>query len=554
MYINVHYDRKKNKVYTLEQVDGKDVHQEYKPEYFFYVKDNDGKHTSIHGDKATRMEFSSYEKFSSAIRKYENQQTYESRVKPLFKTLERYYKNIRSVNLRKTYFDIETDFERGETGRGYAPPDDPFNRITAITFYNDWQGTLYSLSLPPEHMSLDQAEKELDGIENNLVCETEEQMLELYFELTKDAHVFASWNGNTFDIPYLVNRTKYILGISATKNFCLWGYTPVSRTIEKYGKETQVYDLIGKVHLDMMELYQKYTYTEQASYSLDNIALIELGEQKVPYDGSLDKLYNEDYRKFVEYARQDTALLHKLDLKKDHINLAFSIAHENRVDLKTVMGSVALSDNAITLEAHRRNMIVPDKKDDGDDNKIAGAWVADPKTGITQWIGSVDLTSLYPSIFRALNLGNETIVGQVKHTLTEPLIKSRMAKQIKDDFGNMVKKKEEKFAAAWGDLFWVLEFDEIMNKTDTILELKLAEDGEIFKLSGKEIYDFVFENGYIITANATIIRTDKQSVIASLLEKWFNERKIYQKRADTYQKLTAGIELPQRILDELDKK
>jgi hypothetical protein len=34
-------------------------------------------------------------------------------------------------------------------GRGYAPTDDPFNRITAISVYNNWEETLYSLSLRP---------------------------------------------------------------------------------------------------------------------------------------------------------------------------------------------------------------------------------------------------------------------------------------------------------------------------------------------------------------------------------------------------------------------
>lgn len=359
-------------------------------------------------------------------------------------------------------------------------------------------------------------------------------------------------NCTYFDLPYMVNRVRKIMGNDATKNFCLWGYTPVPKTVEKYGKEQQVYDLIGKVHLDMLELYQKYTYSEQPSYSLDYIASIEVGEKKVPYTGSLDQLYNEDFVKFVEYSRQDTQLLEKIDMKRDHINLAFTIAYENLVDIKTVMGSVALSDNAITIEAHRLGKIVPDRFGPKSEDKIPGAYVVNPKVGITSWVGQVDLTSLYPSIFRALNLGNETIVAQVKHTITAPIINERMANNVITDDG-VKDKKEASFAEAWRDFVTTLEYTEIMNRTDTMLELEINE-GETMSMSAKDLYEFVFSNGFILTANATIIRTDKKSVVSSLLERWFNERKLFQKRAGVYQKLTEGIALPDDILKKLEKK
>jgi len=353
-----------------------------------------------------------------------------------------------------------------------------------------------------------------------------------------------------YDTPMLVNRVRKIMGNDAVKNFCLWGYSPVPRTVEKYGKEQQVYDLIGKVHVDMLELYQKYTYSEQPSYSLDYIASIEIGEKKVPYEGSLDQLYNKDFVKFVEYSRQDTQLLEKIDKKRDHINLAFTIAYENLVDIKTVMGSVALSDNAITLEAHRLGKIVPDRFGEKSDDKIPGAYVVNPKVGITPWVGSVDLTSLYPSIFRALNLGNETIVAQVKHTLTRPIIEERMANIVITDEG-VRDKKEASFAEAWRDFVTTLEYTEIMNKTDTILQLEINE-GETIPMAAKDIYDFIFGNDFILTANATIIRTDKKSVVSSLLERWFNERKLFQARAKVFQDLTVGIKLPEDIFKQLE--
>ena len=154
------------------------------------------------------------------------------------------------------------------------------------------------------------------------------------------------------------------------------------------------------------------------------------------------------------------------------------------------------------------------------------------------------MNSLYPSVFRALNLGNETIIGQVLHTITGPIIQERMSniKESELDDSEFTDKKEATFAEAWRDFFWVKEFDEIHNQTDTMLQLQL-NDGTVMEMSAKDIHDFVFQNDYIITANATIIRTDFKSVISTLLERWYNERTQFQKRAKTYASLVDGIEL-----------
>ena len=61
---------------------------------------------------------------------------------------------------------------------------------------------------------------------------------------------------------------------------CLWDQYPKKRTYEKFGKESTTYDLIGRVHVDSLELYRKYTYEERHSYRLDAIGEHEIGEKK----------------------------------------------------------------------------------------------------------------------------------------------------------------------------------------------------------------------------------------------------------------------------------
>ena len=203
----------------------------------------------------------------------------------------------------------------------------------------------------------------------------------------------------------------------------MWGKYPNRREFERY-KAQETYDTVGRLHLDYMQLYRKYTYHEMHSYSLDAIGEYELGERKTEYQGTLDQLYNNDFETFIRYSRQDVDLLVRMDKKLQFIDLANVIAHDNTVLVQTTMGAVAVTDQAILNEAHSRGLICPDKQHDKTQKHYpqtctaAGAYVATPKKGFHQWIGSMDLNSLYPSILRSLNMSTETIVGQIRHTLT----------------------------------------------------------------------------------------------------------------------------------------
>jgi DNA polymerase II len=111
---------------------------------------------------------------------------------------------------------------------------------------------------------------------------------------------------------------------------------------------------------------------------------------------------------FIEYNRQDCMLLEKLDKKLKFLDLANTLAHECTVLLQTTMGAVAVTEQAIINEAHKRGFIVPNRisREEGFSNQAAGAYVAYPKKGIHEWIGSLDINSLYPSAIRALEHGS----------------------------------------------------------------------------------------------------------------------------------------------------
>jgi DNA polymerase elongation subunit (family B) len=354
-----------------------------------------------------------------------------------------------------------------------------------------------------------------------VLFEREQHMLDAFLDLIQDADALSGWNSEGYDIPYTVNRVTRVLSRDDSRRFCLWDQYPKKRIFERFGAENETYDLVGRVHMDYMQLYRKYTYEERHSYSLDAIGEYELNECKTAFEGTLDQLYNQNFRTFIEYNRQDTMLLAKLDQKLRFLDLANELAHANTVLLQTTMGAVAVTEQAIINEAHERGMVVPNRKQrlTDDDTQAAGAYVAVPKKGIHEWVGSVDINSLYPSAIRALNMGPETIVGQLRPIMTDRLIADRM-------------RSGASFAAAWEGLFGSLEYTAVMEQQrGTEITIDWSSGNESVH-SAAEIWRMIFDSNqpWMLTANGTIVTYEVKGVVAGLLERWYSERKDLQAR------------------------
>ena len=522
-YVDAFYDKQKDLIRVVERVDGKRLLVDHKPEYNFYVADPRGSHTSIYGEKVQEIRCKNIKDFRKNVALNKHNKLFESDIKPVNKTIAKHYSEADPPVLQTAFFDIEVDFD---PQRGYASPEDAFMPITSVGVYLQWMDAMVCLAVPPKTLSWEQAQKIASKLPEVVLFKTEKEMLETFLSLIDDADILSGWNSEGYDIPYTTNRIIKVLGKAQTRRLCLWDQLPKERMYEAYGKEQQTYDLIGRVHLDYMQLYMKYNYEERHSYRLDYIGEMEVGEKKVAYEGSLDRLYNHDFEKFLEYNIQDVMLLDKLDKKLQFIDLANTIAHDNTVLLPTTMGAVATTEQAIINEAHRRNMIVPDREKGEKDGKAAGAYVAFPKKGYHEWVGSMDINSLYPSVFRALNMAPETIVGQLRLEYTEKEIHEKTILQKKS------------FADAWLGKFASNEYDMMMAKDiNHVMHLDM-EDGSTHEVTGADVYNLIFESGqpWNISANGTIFKTDFQGIVPGLLERWYAERKELQakkKQAET---------------------
>ena len=517
-YVDALFDRDADIIRVVERKDGKRTFREYQSKYTFYYKDQKGKYKSVYGDPLSRIVCKSTKDFRKEVAINRDKTLFESDINPIFQCLSENYLNQDSPKLNIAFFDIETDFD---PERGFADPSDPFMPITSISVYLQWLETMICLAVPPKTLTMEEARKELEGIDNVMLFAKESEMIDTFLTLIEDSDILSGWNSEGYDIPYTVNRTARVLSKDDTRRFCLWGQLPKKREYEKFGKMSQTFDLIGRVHLDSLNLYRKYTYEERHSYRLDAIGEIEVGENKVPYEGTLDALYNNDFRKFIEYNIQDTALLDKLDKKLRFIDLSNTIAHENTVLIQTTMGAVAVTEQAIVNEAHHRGLQVPNrpKQSEEENTQAAGAYVAFPKKGLHKWIGSMDLNSLYPSVIRALNMAPETVVGQIRPEISDDRVHTDM---------NLKKKT---FAGSWEGRFATEEYDAVMEqRKDVVLTIDF-ENGQTEVMSGAEIFKLIFDsnNPWMLSSNGTIFTTEFEGVIPGILKRWYSERKDLQK-------------------------
>jgi len=532
-YVDAIHDRNGDKIFVVERTtQGTRTFKEYPANYTFYYSDPKGKYRSLYGDPVNKFSTRKRTEFEKERRIHSGKKLFESDINVVFRCLSDNYLKVDPPKLHICFFDIEVDFD---PEKGFSPTSDPFNPVTAISMYLDWLDQLFTLCIAPKHMSEETAQEIVGEFDNTILFKSEKEMFDMFFQLIDNADVLTGWNSEGYDIPYMVNRVTRVMSKDDTRKFCLMGQMPKPRTYERFGKEEQTYDLVGRIHMDYLQLYKKYNYESRHSYKLDSIGEMEVGENKTQYEGTLDQLYNKDFKKFLEYNRQDTMLLVKIHNKLKFLDLANALAHENTVLLPTVMGSVAMIEMAIMNEAHERGLVVPDKKrkeGSNDEQQAAGAYVATPKRGIHEWVGAVDINSLYPSAIRALNMAPETIVGQVRQSLTNQYMQDK-GKRL----ANEKKRAKEDDDAVTGSILWEglfgsLEYTAIMNQErGTMLTLDY-EDGRSEEMSAAEIWKLIFDSHkpWILSANGTIFKYDQEGVIPGLLSRWYSDRKVMQKK------------------------
>ena len=244
------------------------------------------------------------------------------------------------------------------------------------------------------------------------IFDTEREMLMHFIDwwVKHTPDILTGWNVNLYDVPYICRRVKRILGSKWMNSISPWNRAN-EREVYVQGRKNYAYDVSGVNILDYLDLYRKFTYSNQESYRLDHIAHVELGQRKVDHSEyeNFKDFYTSDWQKFIEYNIQDTELIDRLEEKMKLLDLAITMSYDAKVNFEDVYSQVRMWDTMIYNYLTDRNIVVPPKKGAKKDEKYAGAYVKEPIPGKYDWVVSFDLNSLYPHLIMQYNISPETL-------------------------------------------------------------------------------------------------------------------------------------------------
>ena len=453
--------------------DDKAGYHTFRYKKYAYTKNRNGNFISLYGDRLTR------------INKWEREQPdlFEADVNPEIRVLVDNYTDSDepSVGHRTMIFDIEV-----EVTDGFPDPKKAENKITSIAFNDPVTEEYFCYVLDTDDklkLGESRTKKDLDTI---VSFYDEYDLLNAFFKKYQEIQptILTGWNIEFFDVTYLFNRTRQVLGQNIANTL-----SPIG--IVEWSDFAKRYKIAGVSILDYLALYKKYTFSQRPSYRLDAIGEYEVGEKKVAYEGTLNDLYENDLDKFVEYNIQDVRLVKKIDDKLDFIEIARGLAHLGHCSYEDVFMSSRYLEGAILVYLRKKEIVAPNKPtgENSKSGKFEGAYVQDPQKGKHDWVYDLDITSMYPSCIMSLNISPETKLGKIEGWNPEEFIN----KENKKTYSLMSKGKV------------------IGRYTET--ELKAMMDNE--------------EIG--IATNGVMYRTDKDGLLPALLRKWFDERVEYRK-------------------------
>lgn len=375
------------------------------PYLFINSRDKEAKYHTIFDKPVERIDFKGVKDARDYLRRYEGVEGVEVYGLNKFHYVhifDSYRKKIKydSSLIRVVNFDIEVAADDGFPDITTAEKE-----VTAITL--EMKGVYIVLGCG-DFVTDDDAIKYYK-------CKDEAHLLKAFLNIinspTWSPDAFTGWNIEGFDIPYIVNRIKRILGEEEAKKLSPWRILK-EETISYHNTETTIYKPLGIQVLDYLALYKKFTYSVQESYALDYIAKVELGESKLDYSeyGSLMELYKNNYQKFIEYNIHDVRLVSRLDAKMKFLELVFAISYDALINYEDCLGTVNMWDIICHNYLLERRKVVPQFKVKPMTHRIAGGYVKQPTSGTYRWVTSFDLTSLYPHLIMQYNISPETIV------------------------------------------------------------------------------------------------------------------------------------------------
>jgi len=391
-----------------------------------------------------------------------------------------------STTHRELFFDIET-----EMGDALTPEyiQNAPKKVTSIAWYDkqvdEWGILILDTKNQLEHTKARNKEITPVKTESDLLA----KFLEKFREIDPD--IIVGYNSDYFDIPYLYYRMCNVLGEDWARHL-----SPIGYVRETPWFKDQYIQIAGVESLDYMRLHKKFSWKDEPSWKLDAIGKKYAGINKVEYEGNLDSLFESDINKFIQYNFVDVEILVELDKKLEYLALSKNLSHKGKHNYQEVYANTNTQDGAISAYLLSKNIIPPAKdKDLKAEKGYAGGYLFCPKAGIYNYMFDEDLTSLYPSIIMSLNIGKETLKARIIDA---------------DDRNNR------------------LGLNDLKAKDPDSTVIIKNHKGKRAEVTIANLLKFINSNQFTISANGTMFSTNKQSVLSTILAKWFGERVLYK--------------------------
>lgn len=535
--------------------DGERVVRDYPAPLYFYYDDEDGEYLTIYDTKVSKAEFDTAAEYYSAKKEFAARRirTWESDIPPELRVLSNRYYGKTAPKLNITLLDIEVDYdpEMGITVQEMVAVN-PYAEINSVALIHCWKKEIVVLVVPPEE-GWDEERLEAavaaaapdapivkDLAVRYVVCQDERELLLNLIVEIEDSDVIGGWNSDFFDVPYIAQRIVRVLDqesitLETEEGFNEMTGKPTLAYVEnpnpmiaKNGKfrwlkkldfpghgqpsfravpnQTNgklmgnTVDLIGRIRVDYMNLVKKYEPGEKPSYKLEAISEDVLVDDKtkepllpkLKYSGNLHDLYRNNFPFFVRYNIRDTEILYGFEQKLGYIDIANVNYHLSTGLMTHVLGTLKLAELALINYCHHElKRVVNNVTEPEIDRAIDGALVLLPQIGLHEYVGSIDINSLYPSAIRSLNISPETIRGQ-------------FTRNVKD-------------------------FLEIAAGGLAMCTFVVEGSKEEITMTGEQWRQWLTDRKWAVSGYGTVFDQNKQGFIPALLANWYDLRKKYQK-------------------------
>jgi len=379
----------------------------------FVVTDKQTKHKTLDGRYAKPIKFESVREARQFIDRYRDVQGFEVHGydRFLYQFVSEEYPGEVDYNLKAlkiTSLDIEVACENG-----FPNVQECAEPLLSITVQDYTSKKIKVWGTKPYQTD----RKDVEYI----LCDGEEHLLRSFLSYWSTAFpdVLTGWNVELYDIPYICGRLERLFGEKEMKQISPWGIVH-REEMEIKGRKQIIYNIYGVNVLDYLDLYKKFTYTNQESYRLDHIAYVELGQNKLDHSEfeNFKEFYTRNWQKFIDYNIKDVELVLRLEEKMKLVELAIALAYDAKVNMKDVYFQVRMWDTLIYNFLRDKNIVVPPAKRSDKSEKYAGAYVKEPIPGRYDWVVSFDLNSLYPHLIMQYNISPETLAERRHPTAT----------------------------------------------------------------------------------------------------------------------------------------